>query len=322
MHTAATTLPDVSTEPVRLAVAQFLRIDPEQIDANTSLTAYGIDSLGALELVASLEDRFECSLPDSLLTDCPNLERLASALSNRGHLDDDDDLDRAAASQMVLDRMLADGRLPDDVRPTQTRATTRAARTVLLTGATGFLGASLLRSLIDSGASVVCLVRPVGGSPSARVHASLRRFGVWREGDESRFSAVTGDIEEPRLGLTAESYDRLASDVGAVYHAAADVNWVSPYDALRSANVTATTALLRFACAGQLKRFHFVSSLAVCFAHDGPPEVTEDTDMPRCGPAAARICAEQVRRRIARASSRRARAACPDFSPGPAGRTL
>jgi thioester reductase-like protein len=57
------------------------------------------------------------------------------------------------------------------------------------------------------------------------------------------------------------------------------VSWVSAYDGLRSANVVATTALLRFASDAVRKRFHFVSSLSVCFAHGGPPDVPEDLEM-------------------------------------------
>jgi thioester reductase-like protein len=64
-----------------------------------------------------------------------------------------------------------------------------------------------------------------------------------------------------------------------VYHAAADVNWVSDYASLRSSNVSATRSLLRFSCTHRLKRFHFVSSLSVCMAVDGPAIVSEQTDM-------------------------------------------
>ncbi len=279
MHTLSTAVQDVSAEQVRLAVADFLQISPERIDPGASLTAYGIDSLGALELVASLEDRFERTLPESLLTDCPDLERLVSALAHPGRPGFDDDVCSAAVSRALLDRMLADSRLPDDVRPGWTRAEAQGTRVVLLTGATGFLGASLLRALIDSGAHVACLVRSQGGDPAERVRANLRRFGVWHESDAAHITSVTGDIERPWLGLEPELYRQLACEVSAVYHAAADVNWVSSYDALRSANVTATTSLLRFACAGLRKHFHFVSSLSVCFAHEGPREVSEDTDM-------------------------------------------
>jgi len=90
---------------------------------------------------------------------------------------------------------------------------------------------------------------------------------------------VPGDIERPRLGLPADEYVRLAHEVHAIFHAAADVSWVTAYDGLRSANVVATTALLRLASDTVRKRFHFVSSLSVCFAHGGPAEVSEEMEM-------------------------------------------
>ena len=45
-----------SQDDVRQAVAAFLRVDPATLDPQVPLTAYGLDSLGALELVAALED--------------------------------------------------------------------------------------------------------------------------------------------------------------------------------------------------------------------------------------------------------------------------
>jgi thioester reductase-like protein len=247
------------------------------IEAGTPLTAYGIDSLGALELVASLEDTFDCRLPESLLADCPDLERLTSALNRQTH-GDNRTLD--PASDSGFDRMLADARFPDDVRPLDARPSALTnGGPVLLTGATGFLGAALLRELIDAGTDVVCLVRSAGEPPASRVHDNLRRYGLWREGDTGHIRAVSGDIERPRLGLPPGEYGRLARQVDAIFHAAADVSWVTAYDGLRSANVAATTTLLRLASDTVRKRFHFVSSLSVCFAHGGPPEVSEDMDM-------------------------------------------
>ena len=271
---AASTTADASAANVRLAIGEFLRVEPHRIDPHTPLTAYGIDSLGALELVAALEDRFDRALPESLLTECPDLEQLVEALNGAGVHDGPGPESNAT----TVRRMLDDSRLPDDVRPAAREHDARVTR-VLLTGATGFLGTSLLRSLVDAGLDVVCLVRPNDGSPRARVEASLRKYGLWQYGDERRISAVSGDIARPRLGLQPALYDRLAWDLHAVYHAAADVNWVSGYDALRPANVDGTTMLLRFACAGTPKRFHFVSSLSVCYAHDRTERVGEGTDM-------------------------------------------
>jgi thioester reductase-like protein len=81
------------------------------------------------------------------------------------------------------------------------------------------------------------------------------------------------------FGLDVTHHDQLARSVDTIYHAGADVNWVQPYVALRHTNVIGTTALLRFACTCRPKPFHFVSSLSVCYATDGPPVVDEDAEM-------------------------------------------
>ena len=54
---------------------------------------------------------------------------------------------------------------------------------------------------------------------------------------------------------------------------------MAPYGALRAANVVATRELLRLACHGRPKAFHFISSLSVCHVVGGPRFVTEDDDL-------------------------------------------
>jgi thioester reductase-like protein len=273
MRKPESTVNVISDAAVAAAVAEFLRVEPHTIDARTPLSAYGIDSLGAMQLVAALEDQFRCTLPESLLTDYPDLQQLTAALSGAaapsggGH-----------TASRLHDRLVADSCLADDITP-ESAARSAATRRVLLTGATGFLGSSLLRTLIDSGLQVVCLVRPHAAGPDARVRAALHNYGLWRDTDASAFRAVAADLEQADFGLSPQCYGELAATTDAVYHAAADVNWVAGYDSLRSANVSATASLLRLACTGRVKRFHFVSSLSVCMAYDGPSVVTEQTDM-------------------------------------------
>jgi thioester reductase-like protein len=274
MHAAESSFNVVSEAAVAAAVAELLHVDPQSIDSRTPLSAYGVDSLGAMQLVAALEDRFRCTLPESLLTDYPDVHQLTEALG--GAIGSSSDGRKPSSG--LRDRLIADSSLADDIAP-GSAVRPAAVRRVLLTGATGFLGSALLRTLIDSGLRVVCLVRPQNGGPEARVQSALRKYGLWHATDPSAFEAIGADIELPNFGLTPGLYDELAAATDAVYHAAADVNWVAGYDSLRSANVSATSSLLRFACTNRLKRFHFVSSLSVCMAHDGPAVVTEQTDM-------------------------------------------
>src|SRR5688572_16344577 len=274
MHAAESSFNVVSEAAVAAAVAELLHVDPQSIDSRTPLSAYGVDSLGAMQLVAALEDRFRCTLPESLLTDYPDVHQLTEALG--GAIGSSSGGQKPSSG--LRDRLIADSSLADDIAP-GSAVRPAAVRRVLLTGATGFLGSALLRTLIDSGLRVVCLVRPQNGGPEARVQSALRTYGLWHATDPSAFEAIAADIELPNFGLTPGLYDELAAATDAVYHAAADVNWVAGYDSLRSANVSATSSLLRFACTNRLKRFHFVSSLSVCMAHDGPAVVTEQTDM-------------------------------------------
>lgn len=142
-----------------------------------------------------------------------------------------------------------------------------AAPAVLLTGATGFLGAWLLAELLRQGAArVLCLVR---ATDDAQAMERLRKAvaqgpGALPEGAWARVEVVCGDLSRPHLGLEAGALDQLASRVDTVLHNAANVNFVAPYTALREVNVDPLAALWPvLAQGGQTRPLHFVSTLAV-----------------------------------------------------------
>ena len=130
------------------------------ISADTPFELLGLDSLATIELAAALEAELGRELPADILAGCTNARSLAARLAREGL--------GARANDDPFDQMLADAVLPEDVRPagTSAAATTdlRAARKILLTGATGFLGGALLRELLDtSSATIFCLVRQASG---------------------------------------------------------------------------------------------------------------------------------------------------------------
>ena len=69
-----------------------------------------------------------------------------------------------------------------------------------------------------------------------------------------------------------------AGSIGTIYHAAAAVDWVRAYDDLRDVNVIGTRELLRLACTGAAKSFHFLSSLAVCYSTGATADALESDD--------------------------------------------
>ncbi|WIN00178.1 amino acid adenylation domain-containing protein [Actinoplanes oblitus] len=156
-------------------------------------------------------------------------------------------------------------------------------RRILLTGATGFLGAFLLAELlrVHPGARIDCLVR-AGDEASAmkRIESSLRRYLLWDGADRARIVAVPGDLEEPRLGLSREGFDELAASVDVVYHNGARVHLADPYQRMRTANVHATTDVIRLA-AHRGVPLHYVSTTSVLYSTcDTPSLLTEDRHVP------------------------------------------
>ncbi|MFN2136956.1 MAG: amino acid adenylation domain-containing protein [Candidatus Promineifilaceae bacterium] len=146
-----------------------------------------------------------------------------------------------------------------------------APRTVLLTGATGFLGAFLLRDLLaDTEAAVICLVRADDAAQGlARIKETQERYAVWNEAQAHRITALPGDLTRPSLGLSEAAFASLATTVDAIYHNGAMVNFVYDYKAHEASNVLATGEILRLAGARPHgpAPVHFVSTLSVF--HDG-----------------------------------------------------
>lgn len=160
--------------------------------------------------------------------------------------------------------MRADRKLGfDPPRPPELASTLQ--KNVLLTGATGFLGPYLLRSLLaQTDAKVMVLVR---GKDDGQAMARLRRHvgalgddTAWFEHAADRIVPVCGDIEQPDLGMPPDRWTALSEAVDTVYHSAALVNYLYDYRRMRSANVVGTEQMLRFAFAGRPKQFNHVST--------------------------------------------------------------
>jgi len=235
----------------------------------------GGHSMLAVRMLASVRDRLGVSVPLRVLFAEPTIAALADAVR---HLQAGDG-GLPITSPMDLERHV---RLAPDIWPPSNPVERAGTGRLLLTGATGFLGAFLLRELLDRTADhVVCLAR--GASPDAalgRVMRALETYGLRRAGDERRVSAVCGDLAEPRLGLTEAEFDTLASTIGAIYHNGALVNFLQPYHVLAPANVRGTEEVLRLACRHLLKAVHMVSTIDVL----GSASLTMREDIPLGGP--------------------------------------
>ena len=142
-----------------------------------------------------------------------------------------------------------------------------APRSVLLTGATGFLGAFLLDELLrQTSAKVYCLVRASSTEHAlVRLRENLAGYKLWDDHIADRIVPVLGDMGLPNMGLSEQARTELAAQIDAIYHCAARVSWLLPYSHLRATNVGGLVEILRFACMGKTLPVHYVSSLGTAF---------------------------------------------------------
>jgi len=150
---------------------------------------------------------------------------------------------------------------------------------VLLTGATGFFGAFLLRSLLRStNATIHCLVR--AGSPAdglTRIGDAMSSYGIGQDFVSSRIVAIPGDLSAPSLGLETAEFTRLAELIDFVVHNGAWVNSVHTYSTLKQVNVEGTRELLRFASLGAPKPIHYMSTFNAVLSQALYPDLANQT---------------------------------------------
>ena len=143
---------------------------------------------------------------------------------------------------------------------------------LLLTGATGLLGRSLLRDLAAAGRRVAVIVRgSKTGGAAERVDELL---DDWREvagADVPCPVVLEGDLSVSGLGLTAEQRSWITGNVGELVHSAASLSFQlresdgEPY----TSNVTGTRNVLALCRDAGIRRLHHVSSAYVCGLRQG-----------------------------------------------------
>lgn len=147
--------------------------------------------------------------------------------------------------------------------------------TILLTGATGFLGTQIARQILsNSDAKIIALLRSPG--PSAAQQRLQREWYDWPELHSEvggRVQALAGDVILPYLGVDEDRYARLVARVTHIIHAAADIRLFEPLAELRFVNVEGTRHVLELARAIQkdhgLTRFGHVSTAYVAGKRSG-----------------------------------------------------
>ncbi|KAK5132690.1 hypothetical protein LTR08_008734 [Meristemomyces frigidus] len=136
---------------------------------------------------------------------------------------------------------------------------------ILLTGATGFLGAYILRDAFmrHPPNHVYAHVRASSHKEAMnRIRTTCTAYGLWQNWweTEGNLEVVLGDLEKPKLGMNDSDYKKIAEDADVVIHNGARVHWLMPYESLKPANVQSTIECIKICATEKPKRLAFVSS--------------------------------------------------------------
>ncbi|MFI8007292.1 amino acid adenylation domain-containing protein [Streptomyces sp. NPDC086010] len=239
--------------------------------------ALGGHSLLAVTLARRIGERCGTRLSLRDLFAAPTVEGVDGALrraEGEEHPPDLPEPDLAAEIRLAADitgtGRAGSARLPGPARPSPRP---------LLTGASGFLGAFLLRDLIEStDGPVDCLVRAGDERRAAdRLRTNLEHYGLWRPRYADLIRPLPGDLAAPGLGLAPGDRAALARRLGPVLHNGARVNFAAAYGDLRAPNVAGTEELLRLLADSASPGMHYISTTSVFAPAPGPVVITEST---------------------------------------------
>ncbi|KAI1126496.1 hypothetical protein F5Y10DRAFT_293756 [Nemania abortiva] len=301
------------------ALGRILQMSEDQLDVRLTPSSLGIDSLVAVQVRSWFLKELGIDIPvlkilgENTIT---QLCREALAIRRR-KVQGDQAQDEAktglpTAGLIDWDKELLSllegisGMIPLPTPNGETPRHLDGGLRVVLTGATGFLGSSILRKLLtnDRVAEVHCI------AIRSNAEGKPRRLKT----QDPRIFQYTGDLTAPRLGLSDADFANLSLTADAIIHNGAEVRFLQSYTSLRAANVGSTQALIAMAMPRRVP-VHFVSTGAVSLftdeadecvelpeisaAHLRPPTDIESDNRTRMGYAASKWVSEVLLERAA-----------------------
>lgn len=263
-------------------IAELLKVETDEIDIQENLENYGLSSAQAMMIVSRLENLLGFQPSPVLLWHYPNIESLSQRLA-----EESEDTKVIGDSNSVIKNttpvvdLKAEAVLDSSIRPvTLSFQPVVEPERIFLTGGTGFLGAFLIEELLQqTQATIYCLVRAANVEEGKnKLIKNLQQYALWDDNFNSRIIPVVGDLSQPLLGIGAEQFQILATNIDTIYHSAALLNYVYPYSALKAANVLGTQEILKLACQIKVKPVHYVSSVAVFESNAYAGKVVKEDD--------------------------------------------
>ncbi len=251
--------PPASADELRIAEL-FRRMFGVDAGLEDDFFSLGGDSIKLIELSA-LAERAGLPITAAVVLREPTVAGLAAHLASGV-----DGCDAMPAQEL---RALVDGELA--IIGGAYRGGGPACDAIFVTGATGFLGARIVRELLlNTTDQVLCLVRaPDEETGRTRVLSAITAQGLEvQRNQETRIVPVLGDLSRHLLGLPREAFEALSMRAKCVFHCGAQVSLMADRHVLWPTNVCGTREILRLVATGVPKALHYTSTLSVFVSAD------------------------------------------------------
>jgi L-aminoadipate-semialdehyde dehydrogenase len=249
--------------------AALLRKPASSLSRDTSFFDMGGNSIMTVQIVPRINKKWTgANIPMHIMTRDPTLQSVAKFIDRSldpvglrldATAGEEDQPEHYSNNALVQIEQL------DKSYPTAKLREPKNGLNILLTGATGFLGAYLLHEAMmrKSPNHVYAHVRARSHEDGlARIKQTCTAYGLWQEWwvSEGVLEIVVGDLEKPKLGMSDADYNRVAEDADLIIHNGARVHWLMPYENLKAANVESTVEAIKLCSLGRPKRLAFISS--------------------------------------------------------------
>lgn len=202
------------------------------LDNSTDLFEFGVDSLTATRVRNVISKSLElgnASLGQNVVYEHPSISALATYLlaTSSGTGGEQDGSEASRQMWAMVDKWAKTIHPPS---PATSQKTSQDGEVIVLTGATGSLGAHILENLINnpSVSKVICLSRGTSHQESLdRVVSSLsQRQRVLPSSSSSKIVSFAADVNRPDLGVSPSDLDLIRNEATAYIHNAWPVNFV------------------------------------------------------------------------------------------------
>lgn len=209
----------VTAEQLRIAEAFQTALSQNRVGIKDDFFEIGGDSLTAMEAAMIL------GIHAQEIYDYPTIEKLEEALKRQEN-------DSNRENYVDVNELIKHNN--------NLEIESKKPQYVLLTGATGFFGAHILRELLKRHVNVVCLVRNAD-----KLKPTLREYFP-KEYEYFNYKIVKGDVELEHFGLSDDKYELLTERVDMVIHTAANVHHAGNYADFERTNVLGTKHVIDF----------------------------------------------------------------------------